>query len=267
MYWRCLIVVSLLARLWLATADAAEPELVAVQTGELPIVLSAPHGGRQPVPHVPPREDKDAQRFVTARDENTAELTDKIAALIEKELGHKPFFVIARFERKFIDANRPAESAYESPAAKPHYDAYHAALAEACRTTLNRWKHGLLLDIHGQSTEVDKILRGTNNRRSVTQLLERLGPEALTGSHSVLGVLQRRGYTIFPANDRPDEREHPRFNGGYIVTTHGSSRAGGLDAIQLEFGSNLRRKEVLDKTARDTADAIVEFARKYLPVQ
>ncbi|MBL8830736.1 MAG: N-formylglutamate amidohydrolase [Planctomycetaceae bacterium] len=251
---------------WSTFLAAAEPPLVTVIQGDLPIVLSAPHGGREVVPEVPIRVGRGTTQFVTVRDDNTAELTDKVAALLEQRLKRKPFVVLARFERKFIDVNRPAEHAYESSLAKPHYDAYHAALAEACRTVLNRWQRGLLIDVHGQTLEDDTIFRGTNNRHSVTRLLERSGEAALSGEHSVCGVLAQRGYAIFPPGASRDA-EHPRYNGGHIIRTCGSHVAAGLDAIQLEFGTNLRRRSVLDKTAEDTAAAIAEFAQEYLPTK
>jgi hypothetical protein len=78
------------------------------------------------------------------------------------------------------------------------------------------------------------------------------------------GQLKQRGYTVFPpGNSR--EQENSRYNGGHIVTTYGSHVTNGLDAVQLEFGTDLRRRAVLNKTAQDTSHAIVEFAREYLP--
>jgi hypothetical protein len=94
--------------------------------------------------------------------------------------------------------------------------------------------------------------------------LERAGETSLTGPRSIFGQLEQCGYTVFPpGNSR--EKENSRYNGGHIVTTYSSHVAGGLDALQLEFGTDLRRRKVLDKTAQDTSHAIVEFAREYLP--
>ncbi|MGG7377516.1 hypothetical protein ACQ7B2_01530, partial [Escherichia coli] len=67
------------------------------------------------------------------RDENTAELTEKLVAEIERLLDGKPWVVIARFERKYLDVNRAPEQGYESDKAKPYYDAYHGPLAAACK--------------------------------------------------------------------------------------------------------------------------------------
>jgi predicted N-formylglutamate amidohydrolase len=53
-------------------------------------------------------------QFATGRDNNTDELAETIAVRLEKRLNAKPFLVVARVERKYLDANRPTESAYES---------------------------------------------------------------------------------------------------------------------------------------------------------
>ena len=52
-------------------------------------------------------------QFATGRDNNTDELAETIAVQLEKRLNAKPFLVVARIERKYLDANRPTESAYE----------------------------------------------------------------------------------------------------------------------------------------------------------
>ncbi|MFT6182371.1 MAG: hypothetical protein ACI9NQ_001809 [Paracoccaceae bacterium] len=54
-----------------------------------------------------------------------------------------------------------ASLASESEAAKPAYDVYHKALAEARRDVIARWGHGIIFDIHGQVFDADAILRGT----------------------------------------------------------------------------------------------------------
>src|SRR5689334_19279043 len=109
-------------------------DLIIVQEGTLPLILTAPHGGTRDVPGVTAkREGKDVtSKFVTAMDTNTDQLAMKIAAGVEKRLGAKPHLIIAKFARKYVDANRAPEDAYESPAAAPVYEAYHGAIRKAC---------------------------------------------------------------------------------------------------------------------------------------
>lgn len=247
-------------------ADAPDPaDFVTVQKGTLPIIISAPHGGRKKVPDVPVRVGTGLTNFQTVRDENTAELVEKFAAELEKLLGAKPWVVIARFERKYLDANRSAEQGYESDKAKPYYDAYHGPLATACKAVKEAHGRGLLLDVHGQGAFADAICRGTQNLKTVKLLKDRDGMPALRGKNSVLGRMEKLGYKVMPAGDADGAaKEEPQFNGGYIVNTYGSHTAYAIDAIQLEFGSNLRAKDKLATTAKDLADAVRVFYDEYL---
>ena len=74
------------------------------------------------------------------------------------------------------------------------------------------------------------------------------------------------GYAILPANDAaPTDRvEAKNYSGGHTVEIYGSNRTDGIDAIQLEFGRDLREGAALDKTAKDTAQAIAVFYERFL---
>jgi N-formylglutamate amidohydrolase len=76
-----------------------------------------------------------------------------------------------------------------------------------------------------------------------------------------LAQLAVKGYRIAP----PDDHEH-RYVGGYTTQTYGSHRGTEIDAIQLEFGANLRKQANLERTANDLAQAIEVFAKEYLPL-
>lgn len=246
-----------------AASPAAAGDLVYVGEGTLPIVISAPHGGSLPIPGVPVRTGEGRKHFTTLRDTGTAELAEKVAAALEKELGGKPFVVIARFHRKFADANRATADGCEEAGALPVHAAYHRALSNACSAVRARWGHGLLLDLHGQSTVSNAIIRGTANGRTVRTLVLVHGEPALSGPRSLLGGMAGRGYEVIPSGAR--QKEDTRYNGGFIVRTYGSDAPDGLDAIQLELGRSLRKTEALDRVAADLAAAIAVFHRAFLP--
>jgi N-formylglutamate amidohydrolase len=257
----------LLALVALALAAPPASDLVSVQVGDLPVVVSAPHGGRKPIPGCPERTGGPAvKQFATVTDTNTDLLAEKLAAAVGKRMGGRPHLVVARFERKYADANRPAADGVESDAARPHYDAYHAALKAAKEAVTKGWGRGLLLDVHGQAAEPNAVFRGTNDGKSVAHLLDRFGRPAVTGPDSVLGRFAKAGHTVVPANDS-DAKEDRRYNGGHIVATYGSRDGGGVDAIQLECGATLRSRANLDKTADALADGVAAFAKAYLPAK
>ncbi len=263
-----------------APHELARPsDLITVQHGTLPIIISAPHGGQCRVPG-----SKDRTTGVTVRDDMTSELALLVAQRITSRLGQKPSFVIAQFSRKDADANRApdAADAYENPAAAAQHAAYHAALRTLVDEAATHTPGAILIDLHGQKREPDAIVRGTRDGKTVSRLLARAGDEALTGPDSICGRLSKAGYRILPSITDPAENErHPLnekfFDGGYIVAHYGSDPSPNradlapntpaaapktIDAIQLEIG-RMRSTETL-KLARELGDAIVAFHQRYL---
>jgi N-formylglutamate amidohydrolase len=246
-------------------SPAAPKNLVFVQKGTLPIIVSVPHGGTKQILGVPDRVGKGVANFHTVRDANTAEIAEAFSEALEKKLGGKPWLVIARFDRKSVDANRPPEGAYESDRAKPYYDAYHDALAAACKAVQQKHRAGLLLDVHGQGQYPDLLCRGTRNGETVKLLRERHGWDAVVGKNSVMGRLEKAGYKVYPKCDAGESaREEPAFAGSHIVETYGSHTGYGIDAIQLEFGTSHRLRSAYPKTAADLASAVAAFYEAYL---
>lgn len=240
-------------------AIAADADgLVLARAGSLPILFTVPHGGLEGVPNVFLRS-----RGITLTDAYTIELADALAKHLADELGAQPYLVAARFSRKYIDANRAEVDAFDSPHAKPVYDAYHGHIRHFIAQIRERFPRGaLLLDVHGQPEDPGSVHRGTRNGLTVAALIRKHGPEALTGPKSILGVVQRKGYRIFPPNtpvgNPPEDR---RYNGGYTVQTYGGGSPDGLDAIQIEVGRDLRTDPGF---AAALGEGIAVFYRTYL---
>lgn len=240
-------------------------QLVSVERGSLPIILSVPHGGTLPIPRATERQGRGLSDFQTVRDAWTIELATACAAELERTLRGKPWLIVAGFDRKFLDVNRPAERAYESESAQVVYEYYHRSVALACQQVRQRWQSGLLLDIHGQGEYPDAICRGTLNGRTVQLLLDRHGWAALVGKRGLFGYLQRQGYKILPdCLADVKTREVPNYQGGYIVATYGSHTRHGIDAIQVEIGLRLREQGRWRETARDLATALAVYADEFL---
>lgn len=262
----CLLLMGFDAR-WALAQQKSEQEksasLVTIESGDLPIILTAPHGGRAVIPGVAERKGEGVSQFTTKSDSNTDILTERLADAIEKKLCKRPYLVIARFHRQYADANRRDQDAYEAPEAKPVYDSYHQAIDKARGQVMERWGRGILLDIHGQAAEPKAILRGTQNGKTTTHLVSRFGREALIGESSLFGQLASQGFSVKPAV-RADDREPSGYDGGYTVVTYGSGSGVTLDAIQLELGNELRSKDALPTTVSKLTDAITAFAKQYL---
>ena len=241
-------------------------ELMTIKAGGLPIILTAPHGGSEAVPGVPERTGEAASRFNPRTDENTDVLTEKLADALEQKLGQRPYVVMARFHRKYIDVNRPPRDAFEAEAAEATYEAYHAAIASACEEVTARWGRGLLLDIHGQAAQPEVVLRGTQNGKTVTHLIKQSGHEAVYGQTSLFGQLAKQGFEVFPHVDTV-ELESPNYTGGHTVLTDGSRSGGTIDAIQLELGTKYRKSKTTQEIADKLASAVTAFSKSYLPAE
>lgn len=280
-------------------------DLVLAVRGDLPIILTAPHGGVVRIPGATVRT-ADGKNKVTVLDDHTAELALLVGQRITSKLGGKPYLVIAEFSRKHADANRSIEEGVEDDLAKRHYLAFHSAARQSVDEIRAQFGRGLLIDIHGQGREPGAIIRGTRNGVTTRRLLASFGASALTGPESIFGVLKARGYTVLPPAGgvstpsakpsdapsgpgappvgtdqapetaaRPDDELSPTLkaqigretflDGGFIVFHYGSQNATGIDAIQMEFGR--ARKDDPMKLAQDVGDAIVTFARAYLPLR
>lgn len=276
--WILWILLSLVARPSLLVAqpqapptakeDLAEP-LVQVVVGELPIILSAPHGGSLEIPGAKERVGEGLERkpggFVTARDGGTEELARQLIATIERQFGKKPYAVINRAHRRYMDPNRAPAEAFEDPAAQKIYETYHQALDRFCREVKEKANAGLLIDLHGQGSRRDTVYRGTQNGLTVSLLRQRFGEDAQRGERSLMGWMKERGFTVFP--DPLDGKEQSGFLGGFIVKNYGSHERYGIDAVQLEFGGLYRVAANRRGVAEALSDAVAVYAKQYLNVE
>jgi N-formylglutamate amidohydrolase len=251
-------------------ADPAPADFVETQHGTLPIILTVPHGGREAIPGVAPRNIRGlpsgGRGYVTVTDTNTDRLALGIAAEIKALTGKDVYLVMAKFERKYVDPNRPPEVALDSPAARPYYDFYHQSVRGFIDEIRSKYPAGLLIDVHGQKKDPTVLMRGTRNGRSVERLLERVGAPAVTGPDGLFGQLEAHGFMVFPANDVPPggTGENGGYAGGYTVASYGSHTADGIDAVQMEFGTRYRRNATVDTSALDAGKAIAAFYEAYL---
>ncbi len=241
-------------------------DLLIIRHGDLPIIISAPHGGNLAVPGATPRKGDGLKTgpagFRTARDSGTEELALLVVEELDKRLEGSPTCVISRVHRKYVDFNRAPEIGVEQQQARVVHDLYHQTLREAVSEIRRTHQFGLLIDIHGQGSSKSTVYRGTSNGLTTQGLQTRVGREAHTGEKSLNGLLTSHGWTMHP--NPFDGKEQSGFTGGYIVRTYGSHQPDGIDAVQLEFGANYRSAANRGKYAEELADAIIEYAELYL---
>ncbi|MCA3180506.1 MAG: N-formylglutamate amidohydrolase [Burkholderiaceae bacterium] len=238
-------------------AGAYDPAgTVLAAAGTLPLILTVPHDGADALGWIAART-----RGAVVRDVGTRSLAERVASVLERRTGRRPYLVVALFSRRYLDANRPEQDAMESPDALPAYRAYHDRVAAFVSELRAAFPAGaLLLDVHGQGDEPGTTFRGTRGGLTTKALLDRHGIAALQGDGSLIGLIAAKGYTVHPAVGSDDLREDRRFAGGHTVATYGSHRPDGIDAIQLEFG---RQHRADPRLPEDLGDALLAFMSQY----
>lgn len=211
--------------------------------------------------------------------------TQEIAKLARQEFfkltKKQPFLVINNLYRAKMDPNRPKEEACQgNMQAKKAFEEYHNKIKAAKRRFKNQ--PGLLIDIHGQKhpsqmTEIgyrvtkNELRKGFRNaapselsiRSLVSRKKARIG-DYLFGPNSLGKKFNDKSYAAMPSpENKAPRRVDEYYKGGYSIYLHGSNKTGKVDAIQLEFPSNLRtnpkkRKEL----SEDLAKILMEFYDK-----
>jgi N-formylglutamate amidohydrolase len=239
--------------------------------GTLPVLLACGHDGTKKPEGVRARSREGVPEicaFNPSRDLRVADLTRAVAEQLRGLTGEAPYVVIAGFHRKYIDANRSENCAFEPGPAAPYYGEYHTVLRGFVdEIHAENAGLGLLLDLHGSQRRVEApadIYVGTENGLTITALRRGTSDDVLYRRRGLVGLLQAAGYAMLPSGF--GEPEPPAFTGGYTVETYGSHRADGIDAIQLEIVAELRTNATCRaRVAADLANTILSLLPRWLP--
>ena len=243
--------------------------------GELPVILSAPHGGL-----LRPSEMPDRRAGVHLNDLNSRELTLAMRDALLNLTGRAPHVIINHLHRTKLDANRDIEEAAEGdPFAEQAWREFHAWTGTARDTVAAESGAGLYLDIHGHGHDIPRIELGyllnhdDLNRadgaldgagvvgRSSIRALGMASPlpfsQLLRGSNSFGGLLEAEGIPSVPSPADPSPGTTPYFRGGYNTRAYGSLlRDEVISGIQLEHqlpglrDTNANRRAYADRAAR-----------------
>jgi len=249
--------------------------------GDLPFVLSAPHGGRER-----PEEIPDRAKGTFAFDTNTQELARAIAKEFYDRTGHHIHVVICRITRRKLDCNREiVEAAAGHKLAEQAWNEYHAFIEAAQKNVVARHGKGFFIDLHGHGHKEQQLELGLGHdaevfakpdaelnrpetfEQSTLRLLARQGKisytELLRGPKSFGALMEKEGFPSTPSNLRPVPTK-PYFNGGYTVHRHARGAAN-FTGLQIEANS----KGVRDNEANRAkfATALVNTLGVYLDAQ
>lgn len=236
--------------------------------GDLPFILSAPHGGREKPEQIPNR---DAGTF--AFDIGTQELARAIAKEIHEQTGHWPHIIICRISRRKIDCNREiVEACAGNKQAEAIWHDWHRFIGAAREQVARDFGRGLYIDLHGHGHKVaqlemgylhsaedfdvtDQALNGSqyfaaSSLQGLIALNRRPYAELVRGDFALGTLLADRGFPATPSKQRPKPTV-PYFRGGYNTVRYG--REGGMIAgLQIETNS---------KGVRDNDVSRAKFAK------
>ncbi|KAI9306652.1 hypothetical protein BJ944DRAFT_159488 [Cunninghamella echinulata] len=243
---------------------------VKVIQGDLPLILTVPHGGYNLPETIPNR----TQGHLLT-DVYTNELAHLISSFIQNHYNAAPYMVILNVSRKKVDVNRPIDIGTESPEGRIIWNEYHTALRDTIQTVKNTFSEVLLLDIHGQAHKegmvelgyllprtvleqdtipIETILKQSSIQRLAKRILLSPLSRTLNSDAAIQSLL--RGNISFGSNmmtTRHDDikvipsKQYPSpsknalyFTGGYTTQTYCLQ----LDIIQIECPQHLRFSEV-----------------------
>ena len=237
---------------------------VEYRAGNLPIIISAPHGGDLEPDTIP---DRDCVGCVTIKDTWTLAIADGLYNEFDTQTECYPHVIINLLHRVKFDANRNiSEAANGNATVEKAWRGYHAFIDSAKNKIELDYNRGLFLDLHGhghtiQRIELGYLLSGTELSLSdsiinSSELVEESSirtlvgdniqnndhSNLLTGNASLGTLLTNKGFPSVPSLTDPfPMNNEPYFSGGYNTQRHGSrDNEGPIDAIQIELNQEIR---------------------------
>ena len=220
--------------------------------GDLPIVLTSPHGGRLKPDAMPNRT-----AGVTDMDANTQELARALADEFFARTGHRVHLVASHLHRVKLDPNREIkEAAQGSAGAERAWSEYHAAIKGALAAAVARHGFAFLVDLHGHGHPIARLelgyalgakqlnvsdqsfdASGVIAVSTISDLHQRLGGSAATllrGPRSLGDLFVARGLPAVPSPQDPGPGNNTFFDGGYTVRQHAGGATPKVDGLQIE---------------------------------
>lgn len=236
--------------------------------GDLPVIVSAPHGGRERPEELPDRE-----QGTFAFDTNTQELGRAVADELHTRTGHWPHLIICRLHRRKVDCNREiGEGAAGNPLAEQAWKEFQGFLDAAQAAVVRGHGRGFYIDLHGHGHADQRLELGylhsaeqlalsdeelnappypaESSLRAIAALGRLPYAELIRGPQSFGALMEKYGFPCSPSPSNPHPSA-PFFRGGYNAARHGRDAAP-LAGLQIETNS---------RGVRDTPESRAKFAR------
>lgn len=117
------------------------------KSGNLPLIITAPHGGQLKPESIP---DRTRNGSLLLADMYTKEIASGIAQFISDYYKNAaPYIVMNDIARRKADVNRSLEDGTETKAGEKVWKEYHNRVKCSVESLLKKNEYGLLVDIHG----------------------------------------------------------------------------------------------------------------------
>jgi len=258
------------------SSDPPENPYVEYIPGNTNLIFSVPHDGNINLTSIPVRRNgcKDSEgvciypgkdecdpdkicKVITWADFNAKVIARTVFEKFVENTGKTPHLIISHLHRSMLDPNRPVEQAAQGNAeAIAAYEAFHGSIKHA-HATLDG-KPGLHIDFHGytdvyrqNNTMIGYLFNSKDlnsgqfeiQKSSIQALVRRTGlpiEEFLFGEKSLGSLFESAGYKAVPSPRQPYPGKDKYYRGGWITQIHGSRDGGVIDAVQLEFPTEIR---------------------------
>ncbi len=264
-------------------------EWTEVIVGDIPLVITVPHGGTKRPKGMADRTCKDnAGRIVRGTDSYTVEVAHYIQDAFVKKYNKRPYMVINHVARRKVDQNRALKYVCGDPKGEEAWYNFHDAADAALDHAEKQFGYALYIDLHGHGHLNQRLELGYSLGRkdlekaykkedlekyaaksSMANYLKK-NPDAdiwelLFGENAFGTLVNNQGVPATPAKQDP----HPVageafFNGGYNTRRYTSADNPNVFGFQIEMHYRKARDSRANTTifAESVAKAYFDFVEK-----
>lgn len=255
------------------------------RAGNMPLVISAPHGGVISPEEIP---DRICEGATTVRDRNTTELAFELEKELMEQHDMQPFVIAAHISRKKIDLNRDMEeSTCGNDAMEDTWHQYHEYIEGALSAAIDQFGYALYIDLHGHGHDKQRLELGyllskselrdnyydsettvtISEKSSLKNLLaihdELNLRELLTGENAFGSLIDDEGFPAVPGFDDPFPlADDPYFTGGYNTRRYTSADYPNVFGWQIEANYDGLRES--DEGRKKFAGAFAKSVTAYM---
>ena len=255
--------------------------------GDIPVIVSAPHGGTLQPASIPNRT---GTGITTVRDADTEELARDIREAFRTTSGGTPHVVIMRLHRLKVDANREiVEAAQGNPDAERAWREFHGFIEAARAAVVAEGRPGIYIDLHGHGHDIQRLELGyrltaadlhqpddilnspsmvqKSSMRAHVQATGAAHADVIRGDGSLGTLFEAAGFPSVPSRQQPHPGGAPFFSGGYNTNRHASADGNLITGLQIEANRQGVRdtQENRQRFAAALAEVLAEWNPGLLP--